>query len=82
MNGETRKWLKENMRARWPLVNLFVGVAFAFLMLLIERAGRAGGWWPADFLRQFLFSLSVGAIILFVVWVASLLARRIRGRPG
>ena len=82
MNGGTREWLKKNMRARWPLVNLFIGVAFAFLMLLVERAGRSGGWWPDDFLRQFLLSLSAGAIVLFVVWVVLLIVRRVKRTVG
>ncbi len=80
--SETRKWLRKNMRARWPLANLFIGIAFAYLMLQVERAGRSGGWWPDDFLRQFLFSLSVGVIILFVIWMAVLIVRRIKGRTS
>jgi hypothetical protein len=82
MSSEMPEWLRKNMRARWPLVNLFIGVAFAVVMLLIERWGRTGGWWPDDFLRQFLLSLAVAGVVVLALGVVVLIARRIRGRVG
>lgn len=70
------------MRARWPFINLFICIAFAGMMFIIESRGQAGGWWPDSSWRQFLFSLSVGAIILCAVWVVVLIARRIGGRTS
>ena len=77
-----RGWLRSNMRARWPLVSLFIGVVFALIMFLLESAGRSGGWWPDDSLRQLLVSLSAGAIAGLALAVVVLIAKRIGGRVG
>lgn len=70
------------MRARWPLVSLFTGVAFAFVMLLLESRGRAGGWWPDDYLRQFLLSLAGALVVVLVLGVVVLIAKRFGARVG
>ncbi len=70
------------MRVRWPLVNLLIGVTFAFLLLLIEGWGRSGGWWPDDFLRQFPLRLAVAGAVVLVLGMVVLIAKRIHGRAG
>ncbi len=80
MKSKTREWLRKNMRARWPLVNLFICIVFACIMFLIEDVGRSGGWWPDGFLRQFLLSPSAGAVIVLMLGAVVLIVRRVGGR--
>ena len=74
-----REWLKRNMRARWPLVNLFIGIAFAPIIFLMESVGRRRGWWPDSYLRQLLLNLSAAAAIVLVAVVAALIVKRVSG---
>ena len=70
------------MRARWRLVNLFIGVTFTLLLLLLEGWGRTGGRWPDDFLRQSLLRLAVAGAVVLVPGMILLIAKRIHGREG
>ena len=82
MKSETREWLREIMRARWPLVYLLIGFVFASIMLLMESVGQRGGWWPEGSLRQFLLRLSVGAMIVLLLGVVLMIVRRVGGRAN
>jgi hypothetical protein len=79
MKSETRDWLRRDMRARWPLVSLLIGIVFASIMFLMERVGRRGGWWPDSYWGELLLSISAAAIIVVAAGAVTAIAKRVGG---